>query len=89
MSEATSSALRSVALMRDRIDAGRRDFHIAPGCSVELARRHLAREFRRHGLDAPALDARILVGHVLALDHAALAAQSDRALTAEEASALA
>ncbi len=75
--------------MRDRIDAGRRDFHIAPGCSVELARRHLAREFRRHGLDAPALDARILVGHVLALDHAALAAQSDRALTAEEASALA
>ena len=61
----------------------------APGQSVEAARRHLAREFRRRGLDAPELDARILVGHALGLDHAALAAQSGRALAAEEAHALA
>jgi release factor glutamine methyltransferase len=61
----------------------------APGQSVEAARRHLARAFRRRGLDAPELDARILVGHALGLDHAALAAQSSRALAAEEARALA
>lgn len=61
----------------------------ASGQSVETARRCLAREFRLRGLDAPELDARILVGHALGLDHAALAAQSGRALAAEEAHALA
>ena len=60
-----------------------------PGQSVEAARRRLAREFRRGGLDAPELDARILVGHALGLDHAALAAQSGRALAAGEAHTLA
>jgi release factor glutamine methyltransferase len=60
-----------------------------PGQSVEAARRRLAREFRRLGFDAPDLDARILVGHALGLDHAALVAQSGRALAAEEAHALA
>lgn len=59
------------------------------GGSIEAARRRLAREFRQGGLDAPELDARIIVGHVLGLDHTALAAQSDRVLAAEEAGAIA
>jgi release factor glutamine methyltransferase len=59
------------------------------GGSIGAARRQLARGFRQHGLDAPELDARIIVGHALGLDHTALAAQSSRVLTAEEAGAIA
>ncbi len=59
------------------------------GDSIGAARRQLARGFRQHGLDAPELDARIIVGHVLGLDHTALAAQSSRVLTAEEAGVIA
>lgn len=59
------------------------------GGSIDAARRRLAREFREGGLDAPELDARIIVGHVLGLDHTALAAQSSRVLAAEEAGAIA
>jgi release factor glutamine methyltransferase len=59
------------------------------GASIEAARRHLAREFRSHGLDSPELDARVLVGHALGLDHAALAAQSRRVLSSDEAHAVA
>ncbi len=57
--------------------------------SVAAARRSLAQSFRDAGLDTPDLDARILVGHALALDHAALAAQADRRLTGREAEAIA
>jgi release factor glutamine methyltransferase len=57
--------------------------------SIAATRRHLAQTFRDAGLDTPDLDARILVGHVLALDHAALAAQADRRLTDREAEAIA
>ncbi|HEY6992992.1 MAG TPA: peptide chain release factor N(5)-glutamine methyltransferase [Xanthobacteraceae bacterium] len=73
----------------DGICVGDRGLRIEPGHSVEAARRRLAREFRRCGLDTPELDARILVGHALGLDHAALVARSGRALAAEEAHALA
>jgi release factor glutamine methyltransferase len=59
------------------------------GDSIDAARRRLAREFREGGLDAPELDARIIVGHALGLDHTALAAQSSRRLAAEEAGAIA
>jgi len=59
------------------------------GGSIDAARRRLAREFRRGGLDAPELDARIIVGHALGLDHTALAAQSTRRLAAAEAGAIA
>jgi len=59
------------------------------GASIEAARRRLARRFRAHGLEAPALDARILVGHALGLDHTGLAAQANRVLTPEEAGAIA
>jgi release factor glutamine methyltransferase len=59
------------------------------GASADAARRHLAREFRRYGLDTPELDARVLVGHALGLDHAALASQSHRTLSNDEANAIA
>src|SRR5262249_60970085 len=59
------------------------------GGSIGAARRQLALEFRRGGLDAPELDARIIVGHALGLDHTALAAQSGRMLAADEAGAIA
>jgi release factor glutamine methyltransferase len=57
--------------------------------SIETARRSLASEFRRHGLDCAELDARLLIGHALALDHTALAAQGQRLLATEEAAAIA
>ena len=59
------------------------------GDSIDAARRRLAREFREDGLDAPELDARIIVGHALGLDPTALAAQSSRRLADEEAGAIA
>ncbi|MPZ37727.1 MAG: peptide chain release factor N(5)-glutamine methyltransferase [Rhizobiales bacterium] len=57
--------------------------------SVATMRRRLARQFSEAGLDTPDLDARVLVGHALALDHAALAAQADRRLSDREAAAVA
>jgi len=57
---------------------------LAPGMTVADARRDLAASFRSHGLDSPDLDARLLVGHALGLDHAALASGADRKLTADE-----
>jgi release factor glutamine methyltransferase len=59
------------------------------GVSIEAMRRQLAREFRRHGIDSPELDARLLVGHALGLDHAALAAQSRRVLARTETETIA
>lgn len=59
-----------------------------PGMTIEALRRRLAREFRAHGLDSPDLDARVLVGHALDLDHAALAAQSWHVLAPAEAAAV-
>lgn len=50
------------------------------GMTIEQARRAIAAEFREAGLDSPDLDARILVGHVLGLDHAALISNGQRAL---------
>jgi release factor glutamine methyltransferase len=57
-------------------------------CTVAEARRALAVQFRAAGLDTPDLDARILVGHALGLDHAALAAAATRRLGAEEESGI-
>ena len=51
--------------------------------TVASARRALAQAFRAAGLDTPELDARILVGHALALDHPALVAADARILDAE------
>jgi release factor glutamine methyltransferase len=57
--------------------------------SVSGARRALTEQFRAAGLDSPELDARILVGHALALDHAELAAGSARILDASERATIA
>jgi release factor glutamine methyltransferase len=59
------------------------------GLPVEVARRRVAREFREQNIDAPELDARIIVGHALKLGHTALVAQSGRVLAPEEADAVA
>ncbi len=52
--------------------------------SIAWARRGLAQAFRAAGLDTPALDARLLVGHALGLDHAGLAAAAERLLGSPE-----
>lgn len=56
--------------------------------TIATMRRELARRFRDGGLDAPELDARILVGHALGLDHAALAVHADRPLSSDETKAI-
>jgi release factor glutamine methyltransferase len=56
--------------------------------TVAEARRALAGKFRSAGLDTPELDARVLVGHALDLDHAALAADAGRMLDPEQARAV-
>jgi release factor glutamine methyltransferase len=61
---------------------------LASGVSVEAARRSLAQEFRQCGIETPELDARLIVGHALGLDHAALTEASRRVLTTAEADAL-
>jgi len=58
---------------------------IAPGTTVATARHALAAAFRACGVDTPEADARILVGHALALDHAGLAGASERPLSKSEA----
>lgn len=59
------------------------------GVSIADCRRAWAAEFRARGIDSPDLDARVLIGHALGLDHAALAAQADRPLSAEQENAIA
>jgi len=61
----------------------------ANAATVAGARRAWAAKFRAGGIDSPELDARLLVGHALALDHAALAAAGARVLDAEEENAIA
>lgn len=61
---------------------------LAPGLTVAQARRAAADRLRARGFDGPDLDARLLVGHALGLDHAALVAQSARRLDPAEATTL-
>ena len=58
------------------------------GLTVVEARRSLAEAFRQEDLESPDLDARLLTGHVLGLDHAALVAQAGRKLDSRETAAL-
>ena len=62
---------------------------LVPGMTIAAARHAMAQAFRDAGLDSPDLDARVLVGHALGLDHTALAANSERALTESEAAVIA
>ena len=64
------------------------DTVLTAGLTVAQARRLLAQSFRQQGLDSPELDARLLTGHALGLDHAGLTAQSDRKLDDGEAAVL-
>jgi release factor glutamine methyltransferase len=59
---------------------------LVAGVSVLASRRIIAHAFRQQNLDTADLDARILLGHALGADHAALAAAPERILTFEEAS---
>jgi len=61
---------------------------LAPAPTIAQARRAAAERLREHGIDTPELDARLLVGQALGLDHAALVAQAARPLGAAEAAAL-
>jgi release factor glutamine methyltransferase len=66
---------------------------VAPGKvatrTIASARRAVTTQLRAMGIDTPELDARILVGHALGLDHAALAAAGARELAAEDVNAIA
>jgi release factor glutamine methyltransferase len=57
--------------------------------TIADARRAWAARFRECGIESPELDARILVGHALGLDHAALAAAASRPLNAAQESTIA
>jgi release factor glutamine methyltransferase len=52
--------------------------------TIGRARRAVAERLRAYGLDTPELDARLLVGHALGLDHPALTTDSARVLTPPE-----
>lgn len=51
------------------------------GVTVAQARRLLADKLRAANIDTPELDARVLIGHALALDHAALVAAATQELS--------
>jgi release factor glutamine methyltransferase len=57
---------------------------VAAAYGIDAARRDVARRLRDRGIDTPDLDARILVGHALGLDHAALVRAGERPLAAAE-----
>jgi len=62
---------------------------VMSGATVGEARRAWARRLQAGGVDSPALDARILIGRALNLDHAGLAAADARPLTRPEQNAIA
>jgi release factor glutamine methyltransferase len=57
--------------------------------TIADARRSLSGALRRAQFDTPDLDARILIGHALNLDHTALITQAGRTLSVNEAEAIA
>ncbi len=59
------------------------------GLTIETARRALAAHFKASGIESPDLDARLLIGAALDLDHAGLATQASRQVTADEDKAIA
>ncbi len=61
---------------------------LAPGMTIAQARRTLADAFNQAGLDSPDLDARLLVGHALGIDHTGLTVESSRTLNGQETQAL-
>lgn len=59
------------------------------GLTIDASRRALATQFKARGIETPELDARLLIGAALDLDHTALAAQAARLITSEESKAIA
>ena len=59
------------------------------GLTVEAVRRALAAHFKTHTIDSPDLDARLLIGAALGLDHTGLATQAHRTVTCHEAEIIA
>jgi release factor glutamine methyltransferase len=57
--------------------------------TIAACRRAWTAAFRAHGIDSPDLDARVLIGHALGLDHAALAARAHQPLANEQQDAIA
>jgi release factor glutamine methyltransferase len=51
------------------------------GASVAHARRALAEQFRSAGIESPELDARVLIGHALGLDHTGIVAAATQQLS--------
>jgi release factor glutamine methyltransferase len=64
------------------------DADTADRLTIAGARNLLAMEFRAANLDTPELDARILVGHALSLDHAGVAADGARVLSPDQRTAI-
>ena len=64
-------------------------FGLRAGLAIAEARRLLARVFAGASIDSPEIDARLLVGHALGLDHAALVAAADRPLREDEVNLIA
>lgn len=59
------------------------------GLTVVAARRALATRFKTSGIETPELDARLLIGAALGLDHTGLAVHATRLITDNEASTIA
>lgn len=58
------------------------------GLTVDAARRTLTALFRASGIESPELDARLLIGAALDLDHTGLASQAARRIAGAEAQAI-
>jgi release factor glutamine methyltransferase len=56
--------------------------------SIAALRRAWAAQFRAGGIDSAELDARLLIGHALGLDHAALAAGAEQIVSPEQQGAI-
>jgi release factor glutamine methyltransferase len=56
----------------------------AAALSIDVVRRGVAQRLRDRGFDTPDLDARVLVGHALGLDHTAIMLAGERRLEAAE-----
>lgn len=65
----------NLATLKDALDGA---------TDIAGARRILTRLLEQAGKDSPALDARLLIGHALGLDHVALASDAGRKLSAEQ-----
>jgi release factor glutamine methyltransferase len=57
---------------------------LARKMTIAHMRLFMTQSFRQRGIEHPDLDARVVIGHALSLDHTGLAAQADRLLTEGE-----